>query len=395
MHVSRLPMSQLVRIKACPIQLKLNAHKHVTWIIIPPQLKGGHPLPLHIWQSSLQEYLSIIFIDGLEHMLSRSSTLGSSQDILQAHFHYTWAPCCLDSSQGSPSPSWPHPLITHRYVACSIFSHDACSRDLPSRNSRPRLRPRSIHQVGSHGSILQTNIYAFNCALLLSFIFSSSEAFISNLQLDAVNACAIVNCGKGSCQDTDNSSFGFQCNCYSGWNQFQVGSLIFPPCIVPNCTLNFDCAGGNPSPPTPPEPVFNLSDPILGAVMAAVRQRGVATNAIAMQAPIICAIPQPYPVSTHVSFLTLGFESCSNLLQILTATVLCIGSGSLGADCHDLGVGTPPPDHSSSPPGLREIRKVSPIKDGWTLLLLGAVISSIAIRKFQMEVMYVTHFSQL
>ncbi|MBA0777432.1 hypothetical protein Gotri_005450 [Gossypium trilobum] len=81
---------------------------------------------------------------------------------------------------------------------------------------------------------LQTNIYAFNCALLLSFIFSSSEAFISNLQPDAVTACAIVNCGKGSCQDTDNSSFGFQCNCYSGWNQFQVGSLIFPPCIVPN-----------------------------------------------------------------------------------------------------------------------------------------------------------------
>ncbi|KAK5824523.1 hypothetical protein PVK06_019298 [Gossypium arboreum] len=112
---------------------------------------------------------------------------------------------------------------------------------------------------------------------------------------------------------------------------------------------------------------------IPGAVMAAVRQRGVATNAIAMQAPIICAIPQPYPVSTHVSFLTLGFESCSNLLHILAATVLCIGSGSLGADCHDLGVGTPPRDHSSSPPGLREIRKVSPIEDSWTLLILGAI----------------------
>ncbi|KAG8491614.1 hypothetical protein CXB51_014972 [Gossypium anomalum] len=119
--------------------------------------------------------------------------------------------------------------------------------------------------------------------------------------------------------------------------------------------------------------LFPILVAILGAVMAAVRQRGVATNAIAMQAPIICAIPQPYPVSTHVSFLTLGFESCSNLLHILTATVLCIGSGSLGADCHDLGVGTPPPDHSSSPPGLREIRKVSPIKDSWTLLILGAI----------------------
>ncbi|PPS20492.1 hypothetical protein GOBAR_AA00059 [Gossypium barbadense] len=303
------------------------------------------------------------------------STLGSSQDILQAHLRYTWAPCCLDLLHGITIPPWPHPFMTYCYVACSIFSHDACSWDLPSGNSHPWLRPYPIHQVESHGSILQTNIYAFNCALLLSFIFSSSEAFISNLQPDAVNACAIANCGKGSCQDTDNSSFGFQCDCYSGWNQFQVGSLILPPCIVPNCTLNFDCAGENPSPPTPPEPVFNLSDlvAIPGAVMAAVRQRGVATNAIAMQAPIICAIPQPYPVSTHVSFLTLGFESCSNLLHILAATVLCIGSGSLGADCHDLGVGTPPRDHSSSPPGLREIRKVSPIKDSWTLLILGPI----------------------
>ncbi|KAB2076835.1 hypothetical protein ES319_A06G066200v1 [Gossypium barbadense] len=195
---------------------------------------------------------------------------------------------------------------------------------------------------------LQTNIYAFNCALLLSFIFSSSEAFISNLQPDAVNACAIANCGKGSCQDTDNSSFGFQCDCYSGWNQFQVGSLILPPCIVPNCTLNFDCAGENPSPPTPPEPVFNLSDPCSYTWCGdgSCKTKG----------------------SSYQCDCNAGSYNLRN-----TTTLPCFNPCSLGADCHDLGVGTPPRDHSSSPPGLREIRKVSPIKDSWTLLILGPI----------------------
>ncbi|KAK8597842.1 hypothetical protein V6N13_095238 [Hibiscus sabdariffa] len=149
---------------------------------------------------------------------------------------------------------------------------------------------------------LQTNIYALNCVVLLSSIFRSSgamsEVFIFNLQ--SVNVCDIVNCGKGTCQETTSSLFGFDCDCNSGWTKFQLGSLTFPPCVVPNCTLSSDCGTGSPSPPTLPQPEFNLTDAILGAVMEGVKRMGIATNVIAVQTPITFSMPQPYLASKNV-----------------------------------------------------------------------------------------------
>jgi hypothetical protein len=50
--------------------------------------------------------------------------------------------------------------------------------------------------------------------------------------------CKEVECGKGTCKQSSNNTFGFECECEPGWKQ--TGSddddnLKFLPCVVPNC----------------------------------------------------------------------------------------------------------------------------------------------------------------
>ncbi|XWS26913.1 hypothetical protein CRYUN_Cryun26dG0071000 [Craigia yunnanensis] len=126
-----------------------------------------------------------------------------------------------------------------------------------------------------------SNIYVFNFVLLLSFFRSSEANYVASISsLLPVNACATVNCGQGTCRETDNSSFGFECDCNSGWNKYQIGSMVLPPTSSPTLVT------------------------LLGAVMGAVKQMGQTTNAIAMQALIIGSISQPYPASTNVIFFS-------------------------------------------------------------------------------------------
>ncbi|KAK8991319.1 hypothetical protein V6N11_062337 [Hibiscus sabdariffa] len=186
---------------------------------------------------------------------------------------------------------------------------------------------------------LQTNIYALNCVVLLSSIFRSSgamsEVFIFNLQ--SVNVCDIVNCGKGTCQETTSSLFGFDCDCNSGWTKFQLGSLTFPPCVVPNCTLSSDCGTGSPSPPTLPQPEFNLTD--------------------------ACSYTWCGDGRCKTNGNSYECDCSADSHNFLNATALpCFKECSLGADCHR-GFSTP---SSSSSAGLRGVKV-------WTLLILGAL----------------------
>lgn len=117
------------------------------------------------------------------------------------------------------------------------------------------------------------------------------------------------------------------------------------------------------------------------------------------------------PCFNPCKFFKIGIR-ISLQFDLLTATVLCIGSGSLGADCQDHGAGTP----SSSPPGNFTYRfayniwyliyaynhifcafycRIERDKKGLDTVNFRCCISSIDIRKIQMEVMYVTHFCQL
>ncbi|XVE54339.1 hypothetical protein DITRI_Ditri03aG0072200 [Diplodiscus trichospermus] len=185
---------------------------------------------------------------------------------------------------------------------------------------------------------------------------ASSVVFISNPI--SANACATVDCGQGTCRETDSSLLGFECDCYSGWKHFQIGPLVLPPCIIPNCTLDFSCGEGSPPPPSPPN--FNLSDP---CTLTWCGDGSCKTNGT-------------------------GYEcDCNagsdNLLDM--PDLPCFKECSLGADCHGVGLGKPPPppppfdslppDQSSSYPGPRELKRASSIEHCLkVLLILGAVI---------------------
>ncbi|XP_027118201.1 uncharacterized protein [Coffea arabica] len=61
--------------------------------------------------------------------------------------------------------------------------------------------------------------------------------------------CDKMECGKGTCKRSQNSTLGFVCECDDGWKQaslplFHVDDLKFLPCVVPNSCHWIDCGGG-------------------------------------------------------------------------------------------------------------------------------------------------------
>ncbi|XP_051129146.1 uncharacterized protein LOC127250038 [Andrographis paniculata] len=78
-------------------------------------------------------------------------------------------------------------------------------------------------------------------------------------------------CGKGKCLKSDNSSFGFICECEDGWRQARAGHeqfFAFLPCVVPNCTFNYTCSDDAAPAPTPAsrkKPDFHIFDPCFWA----------------------------------------------------------------------------------------------------------------------------------
>lgn len=47
--------------------------------------------------------------------------------------------------------------------------------------------------------------------------------------------CEMVACGHGNCKVSSDSLLGFDCECHPGWTKFQIGRLVFPSCVIPNC----------------------------------------------------------------------------------------------------------------------------------------------------------------
>ncbi|KAG9459378.1 hypothetical protein H6P81_003886 [Aristolochia fimbriata] len=98
-------------------------------------------------------------------------------------------------------------------------------------------------------SVFQTSIFLGN------FVPPVSPNLISDI------ACKFVDCGFGNCTE-GSGLIPFECVCKPGWKQIAIGGgIVLPPCIIPNCTLDFNCANAAPSPAPPHPPVFNLTDP--------------------------------------------------------------------------------------------------------------------------------------
>nr|AFK36983.1 unknown [Lotus japonicus] len=83
--------------------------------------------------------------------------------------------------------------------------------------------------------------------LLVQQPLSAKSDFLSPLLAPIFDdVCKKVECGKGSCKASQNSTFFFECECEPGWKQAPSSNdtlgLKFLPCIVPNCTLNYSCS---------------------------------------------------------------------------------------------------------------------------------------------------------
>ncbi|KAH9666322.1 EGF-like domain-containing protein [Citrus sinensis] len=135
-------------------------------------------------------------------------------------------------------------------------------------------------------------------------------------------ACSVVNCGQGTCKASNASLLGFECLCKSGWQKIQIGPLAFPSCIIPNCTINFQCVNGSSPPPPPLAPVLppplNFSDPCDHTW---------------------CGDGTCVPKGTgHTCQCYQGSENLMN-----NSELACFRQCSLGADCNSLGFGQSPP----------------------------------------------------
>ncbi|KAA8535016.1 hypothetical protein F0562_030019 [Nyssa sinensis] len=89
---------------------------------------------------------------------------------------------------------------------------------------------------------------------------------------DDKDALCLVDCGQGTCNASNAALLGYDCKCNPGWGKIQIGSVIFPSCVLPNCTIDFECSNVAPptQPPSPPPAVMSLlNDRSLGPDCAA------------------------------------------------------------------------------------------------------------------------------
>ncbi|OAY27991.1 uncharacterized protein LOC110601099 isoform X1 [Manihot esculenta] len=91
---------------------------------------------------------------------------------------------------------------------------------------------------------------ALAALLLLQPMIARSDFLSPILSPVFEDVCKKVECGKGTCKPSHNSTLFYECECDSGWKQTRSDhddNLKFLPCIVPNCTLDYTCQAA-PSP---------------------------------------------------------------------------------------------------------------------------------------------------
>ncbi|KAI3956346.1 hypothetical protein MKW92_008378 [Papaver armeniacum] len=96
--------------------------------------------------------------------------------------------------------------------------------------------------------------YKFTILLPFFIVFIVLNSKPGNSQLPGLfpDPCNLVNCVQGKCNSND--TFIPVCDCNPGWKNLQIANITFPLCIVPNCTMNFDCGGTSlPAPTLPPQ----------------------------------------------------------------------------------------------------------------------------------------------
>ncbi|MBA0691075.1 hypothetical protein Goari_008723 [Gossypium aridum] len=171
----------------------------------------------------------------------------------------------------------------------------------------------------------------FSFLFLLFFCLATSTTVTttsSHVTLNPLQGvfCSVIDCGQGTCQASNNSLLGFDCLCKPGWKKIQIGPVTFPSCLVPNCTVDFDCGKGSPPPPSLPPPPNQTNNCDL----------------------VWCGDGEC--VSNGTGYICQCHQGSENLFN--SSGLACFKPCYFGADCQDLGLnfpsGNPPPPPPSS-----------------------------------------------
>ncbi|KGN60821.1 uncharacterized protein LOC101221137 [Cucumis sativus] len=130
--------------------------------------------------------------------------------------------------------------------------------------------------------------------------------------------CEEVNCGKGNCTPgVEHLPFGFSCECDPGWKRTRDNDddLVFLPCVIPNCTLDYGC---QPAPPPVPEKPVPKNSSFFNPCYWAYCGQGD------------CVQNRTY---IHTCECQSGYY---NLLNI--STFPCYSDCTIGSDCAKLGI---------------------------------------------------------
>ncbi|TXG69165.1 hypothetical protein EZV62_004100 [Acer yangbiense] len=161
-------------------------------------------------------------------------------------------------------------------------------------------------------SFISLNIFVLSLLLTFCNLTSTSTDELIPNELQGL-ACALIDCGEGSCVSSDSTFLGFDCVCKPGWKTIQIADLTFPSCLIPNCSINLNCSD-----------VSTL--PSLPSACGWCGYGNCAANG-----------------TGHTCQCSPG---AANLFD--NSSLLCLPQCSFGGDCNSLGLGLPVPPPSKS-----------------------------------------------
>lgn len=192
----------------------------------------------------------------------------------------------------------------------------------------------------AHHTLTSPSILAFlSCfCLLLSACTSYEEQVdLSLFNIGGGLACDLAKCLRGTC--VNSSSFPFyKCDCNAGWKSPFGTSWL--PCILPNCSIDLNCANRS-NPHSAPPPLV----PRVGGVFD-ICSFPVCGNGLCIQDTSGNHSRDGYECKCDTGYVNLRNKTDG----------YCIHKCSIGADCTNLNLPiggtahTPPPPLPPSPP---------------------------------------------
>ncbi|TQE04420.1 hypothetical protein C1H46_009940 [Malus baccata] len=201
---------------------------------------------------------------------------------------------------------------------------------------------------------LNFNLIYFQYLFLLAlFTFYSTIGSTQKIPIpsDPIGdiVCELVHCGQGVCKVSNETLLGFDCECNPGWKKIPIGPFTYPACVIPNCTVNFQC-DGSASPPPPPAPVV----PPPGCEFVWCGDGTCVANGTGH----ICQCP----------------EGTWNLLD--TPELACFKACYLGGDCKSKGFGAPEKSDTASSLKYSVTCKYCTFNNFWANVLTQKLINS-------------------